>query len=58
MSNTFVSVNDAVLVDTIGQAENRLVFIAMGLRHPIPRVICPQFLSGVSFETCSSTLEP
>jgi hypothetical protein len=26
MSNTFVSVNDVVLVDTIGRAENRLVF--------------------------------
>lgn len=32
MSNTFVSVNDAVLVDTIGRAEKRLVFIASGLR--------------------------
>ncbi len=32
MSNTFVSVNDAVLVDTIGRAKKRLVFIATGLR--------------------------
>ncbi|HBE23918.1 MAG TPA: hypothetical protein DDW21_10930 [Verrucomicrobiales bacterium] len=39
MSNTFVSVNDAVLVDTIGRAENRLVFIAPGLRPPVANAL-------------------
>ena len=56
MSSTFVSVNDAVLVDTIGQAENRLVFIAPGLRHPVASA--SQFLSSISLEPCGSTLEP
>ena len=35
MSNTFLMVNDAVLIDTIGRAEKRLVFIAPGLRPPV-----------------------
>ena len=35
MSKTFVSVNDAVLVEVIGRAEKRLVFIAPGLRPPV-----------------------
>lgn len=35
MSKTFLSVNDAVLVDTIGRAANRLVFIAPGLRPSV-----------------------
>lgn len=35
MSKTFLSVNDAVLVDTIGRARERLVFIAPGLRPPV-----------------------
>jgi len=39
MSKTFVSVNDAVLVDTIGRAEKRLVFIAPGLRPPVANAL-------------------
>jgi len=35
MSQTFFSVNDEVLVDVISRAENRLVFIAPGLRPPV-----------------------
>lgn len=35
MSKTFLSVNDAVLVDAIGRAANRLVFIAPGLRPSV-----------------------
>ncbi len=35
MSKTFVSVNDTVLVEVIGRAEKRLVFIAPGLRPPV-----------------------
>ena len=35
MSTTLLSVNDAVLMDTIGRTENRLVFIAPGLRPPV-----------------------
>jgi hypothetical protein len=39
MSNTFVSVNDAVLVETIGRAGKRLVFIAPGLRPPVANAL-------------------
>jgi len=39
MSKTFVSVNDAVLVDTIERAKNRLVFIASGLRPPVAEAL-------------------
>jgi hypothetical protein len=39
MSKTFVSVNDSVLVDTIGRAEERLVFIAPRLRPPVANAL-------------------
>ena len=39
MSKTFVSVNDEVLVDTIGRAGNRLVFIAPGLRPSVANAL-------------------
>jgi hypothetical protein len=39
MSNTFVSVNDVVLVETIGRAEERLVFIAPGLRPSVANAL-------------------
>ncbi|MEX1117384.1 MAG: hypothetical protein WEB60_01190 [Terrimicrobiaceae bacterium] len=39
MSKTFFSVNEAVLVETIGRAKDRLVFIAPGLRPPVAEAL-------------------
>lgn len=39
MSRTFVSVNDVVLVDAIGRAKKRLVYIAPGLRPPVANAL-------------------
>ncbi len=37
--NTFTSVDDSVLIQTVGQARQRLVFIAPGLRPPVARAL-------------------
>lgn len=39
MSKTFLSVNDAVLAETIAKARERLVFIAPGLRPAVARAL-------------------
>ena len=37
--NTFTSVDDSVLIETIGKVRHRLVFIAPGLRPPVARAL-------------------
>jgi hypothetical protein len=37
--NTFTSVDDSVLIQTVGQARQRLVFIAPGLRPPVANAL-------------------
>ena len=39
MSKTFTSVDDRVLCEVVGQARNRLVFIAPGIRPPVAEAI-------------------